>query len=63
MARMIHSSFSKGAKIRIIMKSGGQIIAKFIGKMGDKKIITDKGDFRIIDIRCANYYKPLPHER
>lgn len=60
---MIHTSFYKGSKIRIIMKGGEVIIAKFIEKIGDKRLRTNKGDFRVIDIRSANYYKPLPHER
>lgn len=60
---MIHSTFYTGSKIRLIMKDGEVIIAKYKEKVGKKKIRTfDKGDFNIIDIRSANYYKPLPHE-
>lgn len=60
---MIHTSFYTGAKIRIIFFSGAQIIAKFKEKRKGKSIITDKGEFRVEDIRAVNYYKPLPHER
>ncbi len=60
--RMTHTQFTKGAKIRVIEKDGTVTIAKFIMKVGKKMIRTDKGDFRVIDIRSANYYKPLPHE-
>ncbi len=59
---MIHSTFYTGSKIRIILKDGIQVIAKYRSTRKGKKIITDKGDFNILDIRSANYYKPLPHE-
>jgi len=58
-----HTMFYKGAKIRIIMRDGGVIIAKFKEKLGRKFISTDKGDFRISNIRSANYYKPLFYEK
>lgn len=46
------------------MKDGEVIIAKYKEKVGKNAIRTfDKGDFRVVDIRAANYYKPLPHER
>lgn len=36
----------------------------FIQKLGHRAIRTfDKGDLNIVDIKSANYYKPLPHER
>ena len=60
---MIHTSFSQGARIRLILNSGRQVIAKYLGHRKGKKIETDKGDFNVIDIRAVNYYKPLPHER
>lgn len=59
---MIHSSFYTGSKIRIIEKDGTVTIAKFLENRKGKKIITDKGEFRFLDIRSVNYYKPLPHE-
>ena len=59
----IHSSFSKGAKIRVIWNDGSQLITKFIDKLSDKKIRTKDGDLNLIDMRSCNYYKPLPHER
>lgn len=60
---MIHTSFYTGAKIRLILRNGDVIIAKYKEKVGNKGIRTDKGDFRILDIRTVNYYKPLAHER
>lgn len=58
-----HTTFYTGSKIRIILKNGTVIIAKFKEKLGQIKIRTfDKGDIYIGDIRSANYYKPLPHE-
>ena len=58
-----HTTFWTGSKIRIILKSGDVIIAKFKEKLGQRKIRTfDKGDIDISEIRSANYYKPLPHE-
>lgn len=59
---MIHSTFYTGSKIRLIFKDGSQVIAKYKQTRKGKKILTDKGDFNILDIRSANYYKPLPHE-
>lgn len=61
--RTTHTSFFKGSKIRIILRDGTVIVAKFIEKLGRKYIRTDHGDIRIADLRSANYYKPLPHER
>ena len=60
---MIRTGFYKGAKIRIILNDGSVVSAKFKGNRKGKKIETDKGNFNVIDIRAANYYKPLPHER
>lgn len=60
---MIHTTFYTGSKIRLVMNDKSVIIAKFKEKIGHRAIRTDKGDFNIIDIRSANYYKPLPHER
>ena len=60
---MIHTSFSQGAKVRLIFNDGTQIIAKYKGHRKGKSIETDKGSFNVVDIRDANYYKPLPHER
>ncbi len=61
--RMPHTSFIKGAKIRVILRDGSVHIGKFISKIGKKKVETSVGEFNVIDIRSANYYKPLPHER
>lgn len=61
---MIHTTFYTGSKIRLVMNDGTVIIAKYKQKLGHRAIRTfDRGDFNIIDIRSANYYKPLPHER
>lgn len=60
--RTTHTSFYTGARIRIIMRNGDVIIAKFKERLGRKRIRTDKGDFRLLDIRTINYFKPLPHE-
>lgn len=61
---MIHSTFYTGSKIRLVMNDGSVVIAKFKEHKKGKKIVTfDRGSFNIIDIRSANYYKPLPHER
>ena len=60
--RGTHTSFYKGSKIRLIMRDGTIIIAKFIEKHGKKLLRTDRGDFRVADIRAANSYKPLAHE-
>jgi hypothetical protein len=62
MSKMPHTSFYKGSKIRIILRSGDMVIAKFIEKVGKKTVRTDKGDFKVEDLRSCNYYKPLPHE-
>jgi hypothetical protein len=61
--RMIHSRFTKGAPIRLILKDGKQVITKFVDYRKGKSINTRHGEFRILDIRSANYYKPLPWER
>ena len=58
-----HTTFYTGAKIRIIFLNGDVVIAKFKEKLGQRALRTDKGDFKLLDIRSANYYKPLPHER
>lgn len=60
---MIHTSFYKGSKIRLILNNGDVVVAKFIEKLGHRKLRTSKGEFNIVDIRSANYYKPLKHER
>lgn len=57
-----HTSFYTGSKIRIIFRDGTVIIAKFKERLGHRALRTDKGDFRLADIRSANYFKPLPHE-
>lgn len=59
---MIHTTFYTGSKIRLVMKDGRVIIAKYKEKKKGKTIVTDKGKFLIKDIRAADYYKPLPHE-
>lgn len=58
---MIHSAFRQGTKIRIILKNGDQIIAKF-KESKRNRLITDKGDFDFNDCRSVNYYKPLSFE-
>jgi hypothetical protein len=60
--RTPHTSFYKGSKIRIILRTNEVIIAKFINKIGKRAIETDQGVFLIPNIKSANYYKPLPHE-
>lgn len=60
--RTSHTTFYTGSKIRIIMRSGEVIIAKFKERLGRRALRTDKGDIPIKDIRSTNYYKPLPHE-
>ncbi len=61
---MIHTSFSQGAKVRLVLNSGRVVIAKYKGHRKGKSIETyDQGTFNVIDIRSAGYYKPLPHER
>jgi hypothetical protein len=45
------------------MKNGDVIVAKFIEKIGDRWLRTDRGDIPISEVRAANYYKPFPHER
>ncbi len=62
MARQFHTTFDTGAKIRIILKNGDVVIAKFKEKLGHKWFRTDKGDIAIKDIKSAGYYKPLKHE-
>ena len=62
-AKSTHTTFYKGAKIRMILRDGRVIVAKFIEKVGQRALRTDKGDIRIADLRSATYYKPLPHER
>jgi hypothetical protein len=62
-SRTTHTSFYKGARIRLIMKNGDVIVAKFIEKIGDRWLRTDRGDIPISEVRAANYYKPFPHER
>lgn len=59
---MIHSTFYTGSKIRIIMRDGSQYIVKFKERKNNL-IRTFQGDFKIPQIRSANYYKPHPHER
>lgn len=59
---MIHSAFRQGTKIRIILKSGQQIIAKFKESKKNRLITLDKGDFDFNDLRSVNYFKPLPFE-
>jgi hypothetical protein len=63
MARMIHSSFNQGSKIRLIFKDGTQVVTKYLGHRKGKSIQTEAGTFKILDIRAADYYKPLPWER
>lgn len=60
---MIHTSFYQGSRIRLIMTDGSVVIAKYKGHRKGKSIETDKGSFNVVDIRAANYYKPLQHER
>lgn len=62
-----HTSFFKGSKIRVILRDGTVIIAKFIEKRSKKEIRVQLASGKIIDIRTdnlssCNYYKPLPHE-
>lgn len=62
-----HTSFYKGSKIRIIFRDRSVLIAKFIEKLGKKKMRIQLPNGEIADIRCddlssCNYYKPLPHE-
>jgi hypothetical protein len=60
--RATHTTFYTGAKIRIILRNGSVIIAKFKERLGHRALRTDKGDFPIPIIRSANYYKPQKHE-
>lgn len=60
---MIHSAFRQGTKIRIILKNGGQVIARFKESKKNRLITLDKGEFNFLDLRSVNYYKPLKHER
>jgi hypothetical protein len=54
---------TRAPRSRIIFNDGSGVIAKYKGHRKGKKIETDKGTFNVIDIRAANQYKPLPHER
>lgn len=63
-----HTSFYRGAKIRIIFRDGAVVIGKFLEKLSEKKLRVQLASGKIEDIRTAdlsscNYYKPLPHER
>lgn len=59
----IHSTFPKGAKIRIVWNDGTQTITKFIEKISNHKMRTSHGDLILTDMRSCNFYKPHPHER
>lgn len=59
---MIHSAFRQGTKIRIILKSGSQVIAKFRESKKNRLITLDKGEFDFRNLRSVNYFKPLPFE-
>lgn len=59
---MIHSAFRQKTKIRIILKSGQQIIALFKESKRNRLMTLDKGEFDFNDLRSVNYYKPHPHE-
>lgn len=60
---MIHSAFRQSTKIRIILKSGKQVIAKFKESKRNRLITLDQGEFDFNELRSVNYYKPLPHEQ
>ena len=67
-ATSTHTTFYKGAKIRIIFRDGAQVVAKFVEKRSDKVIRVQLSDGEIRDIKVASlrscgYYKPLAHER
>lgn len=61
--RTPHSHFYTGSRIRIIMRNGDVIIARYKETRKGRLIETDRGEYRLSDIRTVNYYKPLPHER
>ena len=67
-ATSTHTTFYKGAKIRIIFRDGSQLIAKFLEKRSMKLMRVQLADgevrdIRIPEIRSCGYYKPLKHER
>lgn len=58
-----HTTFYTGSKIRIVMRDGSVIIAKYKETRKGKSILTfDHGQIDLVNVRSANYYKPLPHE-
>lgn len=59
---MIHSAFRQGTKIRIILRTGKQVIAKLRESKRNRLITLDKGEFDFNDLRSVNYFKLLPHE-
>jgi len=59
---MIRSAFRQGTKIRIILKTGIQIIAHFKESKKNRLITLDNGEFNFNELRSVNYYKPFPHE-
>ncbi len=61
-----HTSFIKGAPIRVILRNGYVLIGKFVEKHSEKEIrVRVDGTLHKIktrDLSSCNYYKPLPHE-
>lgn len=60
---VMHTSFYQGSRVRLVLNDKSVVIGKYKGHRKGKSIELDCGTFRIVDIRAANYYKPLAHER
>jgi len=59
-----HTAFYTGSKIRIILRTGEVVIAKFKENYQKNRIRTfDKGDFLVSNIKSACYYKPFSWEK
>jgi hypothetical protein len=61
-----HTSFIRGAPVRVILRNGYVLIGKFVEKHSEKEIrVRVDGvlhKIKTADLSSANYYKPLPHE-
>jgi hypothetical protein len=56
--RQPHSSTNKGKRVKIKLKTGEEIITKFIETVG-KSVRTEAGNYNKGDLKSFTIYKPL----
>ena len=63
--RKVHTSFCRGKRVLVILRSGERFVSRYIETLRDKVLVFEDRKVPVHEIRSANYWRtgtstPLP---